>query len=58
MNEVAGELIETAPDNPGRNRIRPSLWPETDFVNVGVRGDASELEGLTAADYYRGSVDS
>lgn len=50
MNEVAGELIETDPDNPGRNRIRPSLWPQTDFVNVGVRGDASELKGLTAAE--------
>ncbi|WP_193128036.1 thiamine pyrophosphate-dependent enzyme [Gulosibacter sediminis] len=50
MNDVAAELIEAHPDKAGRNRIRPELWPETDFVNVGVRGDASELDGLTVAE--------
>lgn len=50
MNEVTAELVEADPEKEGRRRIKPSLWPETDFVNVGVRGDASELEGLTVAE--------
>lgn len=50
MSDVAAELIEADPDKAGRNRIRPELWPETDFVNVGVRGDASEVDGLTVAE--------
>jgi 2-oxoisovalerate dehydrogenase E1 component len=39
---VAG-LIEADPDQAGKRRIKPDLWPNTDFVNVGVRGDGSEL---------------
>src|SRR5690606_26353068 len=27
-------------------RIKPDLWPDPAFVDVGVRGDASELEGV------------
>ena len=27
----------------GKRRIRPELWPDSGFVDVGVRGDASEL---------------
>lgn len=46
MTAAVDELLEPDPDRPGKRRIRPALWPETDFVNVGVRGDASELEGL------------
>jgi 2-oxoisovalerate dehydrogenase E1 component len=46
MAEVAGELLEADPDNPGKRRIRPELWPDPGFVDVGIRGDASELEGL------------
>ena len=37
------ELLESDPDLPGKRRIRPELWPDPNFVNVGVRGDASEL---------------
>lgn len=48
MTEAVGELLEADPDNPGKRRIRPELWPETSFVNVGVRGDGSELDGLPA----------
>lgn len=46
MTEVAGELVEADPDNPGKRRIRPALWPDPGFVDVGIRGDGSELAGL------------
>lgn len=46
MAEAVGALLEPDPDNAGKRRIRPELWPETSFVNVGVRGDASELAAL------------
>ena len=45
MTEAVGELLEADPESPGKRRIRPELWPETSFVNVGVRGDGSELDG-------------
>lgn len=39
-------LTEADPDGkPGRRRIRPHLWPDPGFVDVGIRGDASELAG-------------
>ncbi len=38
-------LTEPNPDIAGKRRIRPDLWPDVNFVNVGVRGDASELSG-------------
>ncbi|HEV7741249.1 MAG TPA: thiamine pyrophosphate-dependent enzyme [Pseudolysinimonas sp.] len=50
MTAAVGELLEPDPDNAGKRRIRPELWPDTGFVNVGVRGDASELDALTVAD--------
>jgi len=46
MTAAVGELLEDDPERPGKRRIRPQLWPEPGFVNVGVRGDASELAGL------------
>lgn len=45
MSAAVAELLEADPDNAGKRRIRPELWPDVDFVNVGVRGDASELAG-------------
>src|SRR5450755_4376881 len=30
---------------PGARRIRPDLWPDPAFVDVGIRGDRSELAG-------------
>ena len=46
MKLVSAELLEADPDGkPGARRIRAELWPETSFVDVGVRGDASELTG-------------
>ncbi len=46
MAEIAGELLETDPADPGKRRIRPQLWPDPGFVDVGIRGDAGELDSL------------
>lgn len=43
MESVAGELVETV---DGKKRIIPSLWPEESFVDYGLRGDLSEMEGV------------
>jgi 2-oxoisovalerate dehydrogenase E1 component len=44
---AAAALVEDDPDNPGKRRIIPALWPEPSFVDVGIRGDASELAACT-----------
>ncbi|WP_308492731.1 alpha-ketoacid dehydrogenase subunit alpha/beta [Microbacterium terrisoli] len=46
MDTAIGELLEPDPGHPGKRRIRPQLWPEPSFVDVGVRGDGSELNEL------------
>jgi 2-oxoisovalerate dehydrogenase E1 component len=43
--EAVSALVEDDPDNAGRRRIRPEFWPDPSFVDVGIRGDASELAG-------------
>jgi 2-oxoisovalerate dehydrogenase E1 component len=46
MRDVADALVEPdpAPDaKPGQRRISPSLWPDPAFVDVGIRGDLSEI---------------
>jgi len=46
MKAAAAALTEQDPDaKQGVRRIRPSLWPDPAFVDVGIRGDLSELEG-------------
>ncbi|MCY7288068.1 MAG: MFS transporter, partial [Cryobacterium sp.] len=45
MTAAVAQLLEPDPDAAGKRRIRPELWPDVDFVNVGVRGDTSELAG-------------
>jgi 2-oxoisovalerate dehydrogenase E1 component len=50
MTDAAAALVEDDPDNAGRRRIRPELWPDPADVDRGIRGDATELEGLDAAD--------
>jgi 2-oxoisovalerate dehydrogenase E1 component len=35
---------------PGARRIRPGLWPDPAFVDVGIRGDAAELAGARTAE--------
>lgn len=46
MTDAVDALTEDDPDNPGRRRIRPELWPDPSVVDTGIRGDASELQGL------------
>lgn len=48
MSEVAKALVEADPENEGRRRIRPELWPDPAIVDSGIRGDASELAGRDA----------
>ncbi|MDT0158533.1 thiamine pyrophosphate-dependent enzyme [Microbacterium sp. ARD32] len=46
MRLAADALTENDPDNAGRRRIRPELWPDPAVVDTGIRGDAAELSGL------------
>lgn len=48
MDAATSELLEADPEKEGRRRIRPELWPDPEFVDVGVRGDLSELAELRA----------
>jgi 2-oxoisovalerate dehydrogenase E1 component len=46
VRRAADELTEADPDGKaGVRRIRPALWPDPAFVDVGIRGDLSELQG-------------
>jgi len=38
------------PPGQGVRRIRPSLWPDPAFVDVGIRGDLSEIAGARAVE--------
>ena len=45
-DDAVAALTEQDPEaKPGKRRIRPELWPDPGFVDVGIRGDLSELEG-------------
>ena len=47
MEAATNELVEQDPDaKAGVRRIKPNLWPESGFVDVGLRGDLSEIDGL------------
>jgi len=51
MTLAVAELVEQDPDGkPGVRRIKPDLWPNPSFVDVGIRGDASELAGAHTAE--------
>src|ERR1700761_5751034 len=53
MKTAAAALVEPDPTpgaKVGARRIRPELWPDPAFVNVGVRGDLSELAGARTAE--------
>jgi 2-oxoisovalerate dehydrogenase E1 component len=44
MEEIGSVLLEPDPDGkPGQRRIKPAEWPDPNWVDVGVRGDLSEL---------------
>jgi 2-oxoisovalerate dehydrogenase E1 component len=48
MAEIGAGLVEQDPNGkPGQLRIRPELWPDPAFLDVGIRGDLSGLEGAT-----------
>lgn len=45
MEEIGGVLLEPVPDGkPGQRRIRADEWPDPAWVDVGVRGDLSEMD--------------
>jgi 2-oxoisovalerate dehydrogenase E1 component len=51
MDEVGSVLLEPDPDGkPGQRRIKPDEWPDPDWVDVGVRGDLSELADAPLVD--------
>ena len=52
MRRAVGALLEQDPDaaRPGGRRIRPALWPDPAFVDVGVRGDLSEIADARAVE--------
>lgn len=50
MAAAIAELLEADPGAAGKRRIRPELWPDASFVNIGVRGDGSELNSLLVND--------
>ncbi|MGN6446604.1 alpha-ketoacid dehydrogenase subunit alpha/beta [Amnibacterium sp.] len=45
MKDIASRLVEADPEADGKRRIKPDLWPDPAFVDVGIRGDAGELAG-------------
>jgi 2-oxoisovalerate dehydrogenase E1 component len=51
-NAAAAVIFEEDPEKPGKRRIKPALWPDKSFVDIGVRGDASELNGLAYQEPY------
>ena len=46
MADVASQLLEDDPAAPGTRRFIPSLWPDPSTIDVGIRGDLSEFEGV------------
>ena len=50
MRAAVEQLLESDPENAGKRRIRPELWPEPEFVDVGLRGDTSELADARTLD--------
>ncbi len=62
MADVSAQLTEPDPaGKPGQKRIRPELWPDPDFIDVGIRGDLSGLEGATfkeASDFAKEELES
>lgn len=60
MREIGDEILEDAPSNkPGGRSIRPERWPDTSFVDVGIRGDLTELSGsrFEDEDSFTGKLD-
>ncbi|MBU2695289.1 thiamine pyrophosphate-dependent enzyme [Pimelobacter sp. 30-1] len=46
LRELGEQFLEADPDGkPGQRRIIAGAWPDPGFVDVGIRGDLSELAG-------------
>lgn len=44
MKSIGDSFLEPLPDGkPGQRRIIGNLWPDPGFVDIGIRGDCSEL---------------
>ncbi|QIY66169.1 thiamine pyrophosphate-dependent enzyme [Streptomyces sp. RPA4-2] len=59
MREIGNALLEPVPGGkPGQRRIKASEWPDPGFVDVGVRGDLSELADsrFEEADTFSGQL--
>ncbi len=59
MDAVGEVILEADPDGkPGQRRIKPSEWPDPNFVDVGIRGDLSEFAGVRyeEIDTFRGQT--
>ncbi|MBC7291652.1 MAG: MFS transporter [Actinotalea sp.] len=51
MAAVVAALTEPDPDGkPGTKRIRPELWPDAAFVDVGIRSDLAEVADARTAE--------
>jgi 2-oxoisovalerate dehydrogenase E1 component len=50
MGAVSANLVESDPDNAGRRRIVPELWPDPATVNDDLRGTASEIADARTLD--------
>ncbi|MFG2745099.1 thiamine pyrophosphate-dependent enzyme [Streptomyces chartreusis] len=51
MEAVASQLLEPMPGGkPGQQQIKPDLWPDPDFRDVGIRGDLKEFDAARTAD--------
>jgi 2-oxoisovalerate dehydrogenase E1 component len=62
MAAAAAQITEPDPNGkPGTKRIRLDLWPDPDFIDVGIRGDLSGLEGASfkeASDFTADELES
>ncbi|MFJ4175319.1 thiamine pyrophosphate-dependent enzyme [Microbacterium sp. NPDC089696] len=45
LADAVTQLLESNPDDPGKRRIRPELWPDPAVVDRGIRSDGHELDG-------------
>lgn len=46
MHEAVTALVEELSDQPVTRRIKPELWPDPGFVDVGIRSSGDELASL------------
>lgn len=61
MAQAVAALTEVDPaSKAGKKRIRPELWPEPGFRDVGMRGDLSELAGARTEeqDTFQGKLEN